>query len=344
MSSLCCTGLSREAKNDIKQFFVNKGVVSPSDRDTIRLRNERGNLILIEEINSDEKYEEIGKLFYTENDVDLYQEWLYENVDLLRRERLAKQQPLISRKTFTNYKPNYVQKTSYLSQFACTIDTEFDWIHATMMKTLQDNHECGDPNKCTNFAIPMGTRCTCDRCSGCIISELAAIPPKQLLHQLCCNSADETVPYLDCVKGECFMSECFSDKIKRILTGGGCDTLNVNDEKIIYYYKLVSFTVNGKSKKCKARVPSVWSNFKQKYVELLEEYLYHRYVKEWQQKQRYNIEHRINNTVALPENALFGSFDYGGNIICAYKTHPHNGTMVEISIISIYQIININGE
>ena len=213
-----------------------------------------------------------------------------------------------------------------------------------MIKTLQDNQHCGDPSKCDNFAMPMGTTCTCDTCSGCVILDLAAISPKQLLHQLCCNDNNESVPYLDCVKGECFYDECFRDKFKRVPNGGGCDTIHVNDDTTICCYKLVSFKVNGKNKKCKAKVPLTWSSFKEKYVELLEEYSFHRYVKQWQKQQRYNIEHQINNSNTLREDTLYGSFDYGGNIICAYKTHPHNGSLVELSIMSIHQVMNIHGK
>ena len=143
-------------------------------------------MILIEEINSDEKYEEIRKRYHTEHDVDLWKLWQYENADLLMRERLTKQQPLISRKTFTKYKLNHVQKCDYLSQFGCSTGIEFEWIHEAMMKTLDDNHICGDPNKCDNYdAATMGPRCTCHTCSHCLITSLKSIPPQQLLHELC---------------------------------------------------------------------------------------------------------------------------------------------------------------
>ena len=158
-------GTSAEAKENIQQFFINKSVPSPSPKDIIRARDERGNLILIEEINSDEKYEQIRKRYYTEHDTDLWKLWQYENTDLLRRERLSKQQPLISLSTFTKYKPNHVQQCGYLSQFGCATGIEFEWIHEAMMKTLCNNHHCGDPNKCDTYNATMGLKCVCDTCS-----------------------------------------------------------------------------------------------------------------------------------------------------------------------------------
>ena len=157
------------------------------------------------------------------------------------------------------------------------------------------------------------------------------------------DNDDDTVSFLDWLQTHVFV-ECFSDKFKRVISGGGCHTLDVADDKLIYYYVLGSFESKstGKKRKCKAQVPLIWSIFKLTYIEKLEEYLFHRYIKEWQEKQRNIISTRMNNHIALPENALFGSFDYGGNVVCGHKKHPQ-GSIVELSIMVIYEIMNIDG-
>ena len=73
-----------------------------------------------------------------------------------------------------------------------------------------------------------------------------------------------------CIKGECFCDECFSDKFRRIFNGSGCNALDVEEDTVVYYYKLHSFPVNGNSKKCKVQVPLIWPLFKQKYINTLE--------------------------------------------------------------------------
>ena len=52
----------------------------------------------------------------------------------------------------------------------------------------------------------------------------------------------------------------------------------------------------------------------------------------------------MNNKLILPDNALFTSFDYGGNIICAPDTHPHSGTIFELSIMVGVEFKNIDGK
>ena len=102
------SGLSPEARMNIWNWWIQHSVPSPCKQDTIRKKDMRGQLVLLEEINSDEKYEEAVKQYYTETDKDLYKSWQYENTDLFTRERLSKGQPLISLNTFTKY-PNWVQ-------------------------------------------------------------------------------------------------------------------------------------------------------------------------------------------------------------------------------------------
>ena len=239
-----CTGTSPRLKQSIRDFCLRESCVSPSKCDVIRARDERGNLPLLEEINSDEKYEEITKQFYTTNVCDWHKQWQYENMELLREECPSKGQVMTSRQTFTKYIPNHVQKKSYLSQFACILCLEALWMHQTMMKTLRDNHHCGDLTKCFNHEESMETLCTCPSCSNCLIIQLQSIPPEQLLHYLCRHDEEHGVPFQDCVMGECWANECFSDKIKRILNGHGCDTLRLDDiraDKMIYFYKFVNF-------------------------------------------------------------------------------------------------------
>ena len=301
-------------------------------------------------MNSDEKWLEQSKRFHTAPVVDWHKQWLWETPDLQMRERLSKpperykQRVVISRKCFSKYIPNHVQKKDYLSQFACETGVEFEWLHKDFIKTLQDNHQCGDPNKCANWRAPMGTQCTCPTCTKCLITELQSIAPLQLLKSLCVHSDDYEFPHLDCALGECFNDECFSDKYKRIVNGTGCDTLNIADDEMIYYYKFKKFPLPGKNKKCRTRVGLPWHLLKQKYIDKLEEYLFHRYTKEWQEHVREIITHPINNTIRLPENFLYTSFDYGGNISCAPERHPHSGSLCESSMMAGHEVKNINGK
>ena len=71
--------------------------------------------------------------------------------------------------------------------------------------------------------------------------------------------------------------------------------------------------------------------------------MYHRYAKEWQEQQRHIITSKINNTVILPQDIIFASFDYGENIICAHKKHPHNGTLKKLSLLAIHEVSNVTG-
>ena len=141
---MCSAGLSQEAKDSIYEFGIENSVPSPCKSDSIRRRDEYGNLVLVEDINSDEKYEELTKRFHTAHKSDLCKQWQYQTADLQMRERLSKHKPVISRKTFSKYFPNHVQKKPYISQFGCEKGIQFRWIHKSMMKTLQDNHHCGE--------------------------------------------------------------------------------------------------------------------------------------------------------------------------------------------------------
>ena len=158
-----------------------------------------------------------------------------------------------------------------------------------------------------------------------------------MLHHLCCKTDGHTIPPLDCVKGDCTFAKCFSDKVSQILNGGGCCTLlDIDDDELIDFYVLGTFRVKEQSKKCKARTTMRWTEFKQKCTESLEEHLYYRYINEWQELQRELITHKISNTITLPENALFTSFDYGGNIHC--------GTLFELSMMVGFEVTNIAGQ
>ena len=46
----------------------------------------------------------------------------------------------------------------------------------------------------------------------------------------------------------------------------------------------------------------------------------------------------------LPLNVLCTSFDYGGNMLCAPKSHPHSGSIFELSIMSGYEVSNVDGQ
>ena len=183
----CGAGLSPELKQSIRGFCLRESCISPSKRDTIWLRDERGNLIELAELNSDEQWKEGPKQYHTTHVKDLHVQWQYENMDLMTSECLSKGRPMTCRKTFTKYIPNQVQKTGYLSQFACAVGTEFEWMHQSFMKMLSNNHHCTDANKCINSTEVMGAICTCSTCSNCLIIELQSIPAKHLLHHLCCN-------------------------------------------------------------------------------------------------------------------------------------------------------------
>ena len=145
-------------------------------------------MTLLEEINSDEMYEEVTKQYHTTNVTDLHVKWQHQNADLVTRECLSKDRSITCRKTFTKYVPNQVSKKHYISQFACGDDIEFEWLHQAVMKILRDHHQCGGPNICVIYDEEMKTICTCETCTNCFILELKTMPPKPSLHRLCCDN------------------------------------------------------------------------------------------------------------------------------------------------------------
>ena len=67
-----------------------------------------------------------------------------------------------------------------------------------------------------------------------------------------------------------FLDECFSDKFKRLSSGGGCHTLEINDDKRIHHYALGTFECEsmGQKQKCKAQLDLIWSVFKSTHLDV----------------------------------------------------------------------------
>ena len=288
----------------------------------------------IEELNTDEKCREIVKQYHTQHISDMHKSWQYANTDLLTRECLSKHRPITCRRTFTKYIPNHIKKTNFLSQFACETCVEFEWIHKALIRTLKDNHDCGNISKCIYYRVNMGDSCTCIRCSNCIITKLESVTCDQLLHELSCDNDADAVPLLCCVTGQCFSADCFTKRIERIFRLRGCGTFKLapHDDTLIPYSIWGTFRQRGKTEKCKVRADLPWHQFRKQYIDKLANFLFHRYAKERQEQQRHLIMNKINNQINLPEDALTTTFDYGGNIICAPKSHPHCGAISELSI------------
>ena len=59
---------------------------------------------------------------------------------------------------------------------------------------------------------------------------------------------------------------------------------------------------------------------------------------------RYLFTHKVNNMIILPRNVLFTSFDYSANISCAPDSHPHSGSMIELSLLMGQEVANVNDE
>ena len=112
----------------------------------------------------------------------------------------------------------------------------------------------------------------------------------------------------------------------------------------MYYQALGSFEYvsTEKERKSKVQLHLIWRMSQSTYNEKLEEHLFHRCTKNWQEKQRNIMSMRMIGKIALPENVLLSSFDYGGSIICAYKKHPQ-GSVFELTLLVIHEIMNVAG-
>ena len=362
MLLLLCTGLSDELKQSIIDYWYSVSVDSPCKTDTVRKRDDRGILLRMDDENGDYdfeisddsdddiKYQTVRNRYYTQSDKQCYDEWQYNNIDILTRERLSRGRPLITPKTFTKYRPHHINHKDYLSQFACEDCTLFTFKHTALHKQLDRSHHCGT-SECNNWAAPMGPQCSCADCSSCVILKLKELPLSALLHELCCDNDSESVPWLECAKGHCdriLSDECAIDRYQNLLVfGHGCKTFNVDDNTEVRYKVIGNFKHSKatKSKKCEAYTYDTWLNFKFIYLQSLQSFLHHYYGKIWQFKQRDKISNIIDGNVALPENILFSSIDSIANIKAARKVTTHGSfcNTVDLSLLVIYDIINVGG-
>ena len=123
--------------NSIVKRWTDIRCPSPCETDTIYARDFRGNLIEIEdELDIDEKCEEVTKRYYTETDQHVYDAWLYDETNVITTELLAKGKALPSKKLFVKYRPNHIQRTSHLSQMACDACTMHVFEHEALISKL----------------------------------------------------------------------------------------------------------------------------------------------------------------------------------------------------------------
>ena len=283
--------------------------------------------------------------YYTETDTDMYQIWTFDNGNLLTRLRLSQGKPLTHKDTFTKYRPSHIKHIDFLSLFACDICIPFDYLLQATTDALKRSHVCKTAN-CPNYMIPMGSVCNCEHCNECIIDEITSIPAQCLLNNICCDNDQNIVPWLECIKGDCW-NNCRNKYSDLVLNNTGCHTLNIYDESMIRYKVISDFPIGDDKKqkrKCVTFKQLQWKNFRVHFASKYEEYIYHLYAKNWQFQQREIVSSKINNTVILPEDILFASIDFIANVPLRSRTTTH-GSLTKIATVQlcvIYDVCNVN--
>ena len=138
-------------------------------------------------------------------------------------EHLLTQGKTANLNVFKKYRPNYVEQTGVLTQFACDNCTEFDSAKIGLDSASKYIHDCRT-KQCRNYVEYMGDKCTCNKCKECLIINYGNMDAYSLLKELCCSS-EATEPKLFCAEGKCLVRSCCPAKYERLLLfGRGCHT------------------------------------------------------------------------------------------------------------------------
>ena len=149
--------------------------------------------------------------------------------------------------TFKEYRPNFVEQTGVLTQFACDNCTEFNYVNTGLRVNTKYIHDC-QTTQCRNYQYPMGDHCTCTNCRKCMIIKYGNMSSHQLLRELCTCG---TKPELLCAEGRCLKPRNCGVQQYRVLLlyGRGCHSFKRNIDRDIEFKRVMKHEVDGKEYK-----------------------------------------------------------------------------------------------
>ena len=292
-------------------FWIECSVLSPSPHDTVIERDVDGNCIKI-----GEEYKTVQKRFYVEYDYELYDRWKFENAELIQ-EYLTNKGKKTNIITFKKYKPNYVQQTDCLTQFACDNCTEWGFVKTGLAGVAKHIHDCGSKD-CNNYdASTMQHTCTCDDCNGCLIDKYSKMDSYTLFEELCCD-IEGTGPNLFCAEGRCLKgTRCGVGKCRSLLLRGwGCYKHKGNIDIEVEFKRVVKTKVEEDSDieyKFVVSDSLSWKEYVSNFLHILQKQITHRYAKRRQNTERSKMCRDNNGTIILPKTAAFTGIDHIAN-------------------------------
>ena len=167
VSYVSSTEISDRLAKSTRDFWIEISCPSPTPTDTVIERDHKGNCIKVEG-----EYKKVRKRFYVEYDYEVFARWKSRNMEFIEEElqgrKGTKRSGKICIKTFTSYRPNFVQQTGVLTQFACDNCVEKDFVQTGLDSNTKYIHDCRS-KQCRNYRYPMGDYCTCENCNNCMI-------------------------------------------------------------------------------------------------------------------------------------------------------------------------------
>ena len=166
-----------------------------------------------------------------------------------------------------------------------------------------------------------------------------------MVAELLCTSFS-TFPFVSCAKGDCSEVDCHTGKFKQSLYNGvGCHTFDgkSNADVVFKFIETISYeTDDGKKKNYKScsRDTESYNKFRKRFIDALDEYLLHQFIKRKQYYERKILfvpnDHKV---YPFPSDWLFVSVDFISNyLIKAPVLTSGMGTkMVELSHLVLYE-------
>ena len=324
-----------------RKFWIDISVPSPSPADTIIERDENDKCIKI-----DDEYKMVQKRFYVEYDYEIFEKCRNTHPEAIEQYLLNKGKKA-NIKVFKECRPNFVQQTGILTQFACDKCTDYDFAKAGLKTVTKYIHNC-NTKQCRNYRYPMGNQCTCDRCNECLITKYGNMDIYALLKELCCATGGP-YPYLMCAEGRCLNRNCAVRKYERLLLfGRGCHTYKLprTIDKIIDFKRISKFEIDGKDHKFVVYDSLPWRQYITHYLAVLQARVTHAFQKRRQNGERKTVcRADTDGNITLPNYAAFTGIDYIANKKLKLKVTPQgiNTQVPAISILVLYECLNVDG-
>ena len=276
----------------------------------------------------------------------MFDRWRYENAELIEEHLTSqgKKGKKTNVRTFKHYKPNYVEQTDCLTQFACDNCTDWGFVKSGLEAVAKYIHDCGS-KLCENYdESTMEYGCTCDHCKDCLISKYGRLDSYTLFEELCCD-IDGAGPNLFCAEGTCLKgSRCGVSKYKNLLLRGiGCHTHKGNIKREVEFRRIVKYKVDDKDYNLVVSDSLPWIEYVFHFINVLQKQITHRYAKRRQNTERAKIC-SDDNGIILPKSAVFTGIDYIANKKLSLKvvSQGMNTNLAHVSILVLYECRNIN--